>query len=117
MQDIVTNNTFELLGQADAKKATGALHEAQRQTAGPPVAALRLQLASLQQQVAEAAQETAAAAASIAEFDAEMSDLPAAIAAERRRTDTAAQDVMQEAYERVRTSSRPAACRCGCEAM
>lgn len=88
--------------QAEARDATSALHEAQRQEAGPSVAALRLQLAGLQQQLLEASEEAAAADAAAADFERELAALPAAIVAERQRGMTAERDVLCAAREQAR---------------
>jgi hypothetical protein len=71
------------------------------QGARPSAAALRLDLASLQQQLLEASEQVAKVEARADEFEAQIGDLPAAIAEERARGERAVLDVFESAQEQV----------------
>jgi hypothetical protein len=102
--------TSFIMLQVEAREASAALHDAQKQAAGPSAAALRLELASLQQQLLEANEEAAAANAAAAEFEREVATLPAAIVAKRERAAAAAGDVLREMHEQARATLEVALC-------
>ena len=87
--------------QADAREASEALRSAQDEGARPAAASLRVDLAAVQQQLLEASEAAAAAAASADAFDAQVAALPAAVAAERRRGDAAAGELLAAARAQV----------------